>query len=93
MLLYDDCEKLLEVKMLKKDEQVSCGETLTFNSFLVDVNDAVSADGGDDRKPLVNLNEKRAKPFVNTTSSVSKLYYYYYYLKSNFIKFHYHYIR
>ncbi|KAH7513704.1 hypothetical protein FEM48_Zijuj11G0009300 [Ziziphus jujuba var. spinosa] len=38
LLLYDDCEKLLECRMLKKDEVVSCGETLTFNAYLVDVN-------------------------------------------------------
>ncbi|XP_030501106.1 uncharacterized protein LOC115716449 isoform X1 [Cannabis sativa] len=38
--LYDECEKLLECKVLKNDEVVSCGESLTFNSFLIDVNDA-----------------------------------------------------
>ncbi|KAM2075461.1 hypothetical protein ACFX1T_038349 [Malus domestica] len=67
MLLFDDCEKLLECRILKKDEQVSCGETLTFNSFLVDVNEALSADG--DRKPVPGFDsqakdEKRPKPFV-----------------------------
>ncbi|KAK9926354.1 hypothetical protein M0R45_023590 [Rubus argutus] len=68
MLLYDDCEKLLECRILKKDEAVSSGETLTFNAFLVDVNDAESAGG--DQKPLpgfnsqakdVKFSEKRAK--------------------------------
>lgn len=73
MLLFDDCEKLLECRILKKDEQVSCGETLTFNSFLVDVNEALSADG--DQKPVPGFDsrakdEKRAKPFV-ISSSVS----------------------
>lgn len=79
MLLYDDCEKLLECRLLKKDEEVSSGETLTFNAFLVDVNEADSVEG--DRKPVpgfnsqakdMKFNEKRAKPFVNT-SSVSNL--------------------
>ncbi|CAB4280204.1 unnamed protein product [Prunus armeniaca] len=73
VLLYDDCEKLLECRLLKKDEEVSSGETLTFNAFLVDVNEADSAEG--DRKPVpgfnsqakdTKFNEKRAKPFVNT---------------------------
>ena len=40
LLLYDDCEKLLECRILKRDETVSCGETLAFNAFLVDVNGA-----------------------------------------------------
>ncbi|XP_034214579.1 uncharacterized protein LOC117626895 isoform X2 [Prunus dulcis] len=73
VLLYDDCDKLLECRLLKKDEEVSSGETLTFNAFLVDVNEADSAEG--DRKPVpgfnsqakdTKFNEKRAKPFVNT---------------------------
>ncbi|KAI9174627.1 hypothetical protein LWI28_020301 [Acer negundo] len=37
--LYDDCEKLLECRILKKDEIISCGETLTFNAYFVDVGD------------------------------------------------------
>ena len=40
LLLYDDCEKLLECRLVKNDEVVSSGETLTFNAYLVDV-DAV----------------------------------------------------
>ncbi|XP_062027286.1 uncharacterized protein LOC133743382 isoform X1 [Rosa rugosa] len=68
MLLFDDCEKLLECRILKKDEAVSSGETLTFNAFLVDVNDAESGDG--DQKPEsgfssrendMKFSEKRAK--------------------------------
>ncbi|KAF3448740.1 hypothetical protein FNV43_RR09453 [Rhamnella rubrinervis] len=38
LMLYDDSEKLLECRLLKKDEVVSCGETLTFSSHLIDVN-------------------------------------------------------
>ncbi|KAJ0047684.1 hypothetical protein Pint_14884 [Pistacia integerrima] len=37
--LYDDCEKLLECRILKNDEVVSSGETLTFNAYFVDVGD------------------------------------------------------
>ncbi|XP_050376104.1 uncharacterized protein LOC126793584 [Argentina anserina] len=66
MLLYDDCEKLLECRISKKDEAVSSGETLTFNAFLVDVNDAESGAGDQRPKPEVNsdgvnFSEKRAK--------------------------------
>ncbi|GLT74645.1 hypothetical protein SLA2020_464320 [Shorea laevis] len=39
VILYDDCEKLLECRILRKDEDVSSGETLTFNAYLVDVGD------------------------------------------------------
>ncbi|KAH9719077.1 DUF2439 domain-containing protein [Citrus sinensis] len=39
MNLYDECEKLLECRILKKDEVVSCGQSLTFNAYLVDVGD------------------------------------------------------
>ncbi|XP_065858554.1 uncharacterized protein [Euphorbia lathyris] len=38
-MLFDDCDKLLEIKMLKGEEVVSSGETLTFNGYLVDVGD------------------------------------------------------
>ncbi|GKV35132.1 hypothetical protein SLEP1_g43441 [Rubroshorea leprosula] len=39
VILYDDCEKLLECRILRKDEDVTSGETLTFNAYLVDVGD------------------------------------------------------
>lgn len=35
--LYDECEKLLECRILKKDETVASGETLEFNGYLVDI--------------------------------------------------------
>lgn len=78
MLLYDDCDKLLECRILKKDEAVSSGETLAFNAFLVDVNDAESAGG--DQKPIpgfnsqakdVKFSEKRAKSCMNSSISVA----------------------
>ncbi|KAK0587813.1 hypothetical protein LWI29_029299 [Acer saccharum] len=49
--LYDDCEKLLECRILKKDEIISCGETLTFNAYFVDVGDPEG-----DHKPIRDLN-------------------------------------
>lgn len=39
MKLYDECDKLLECRILKQDEVVSSGEMLTFNAYLVDVGD------------------------------------------------------
>ncbi|KAL5747740.1 hypothetical protein ACOSP7_024757 [Xanthoceras sorbifolium] len=57
--LYDDCEKLLECRMLKNDEVVSCGETLTFNAYFVDVGDPEG-----DHKPLCDSNvQGRDKKF------------------------------
>ncbi|XP_078441915.1 DDE family endonuclease isoform X1 [Wolffia australiana] len=39
VLLYDDTQKLLESRMLKKDEIIDAGTTLTFEAHLVDVGD------------------------------------------------------
>ncbi|XP_074317603.1 uncharacterized protein LOC141653670 [Silene latifolia] len=39
VMLYDDCEKLLDSKYLKKDEVVKAGESMAFSSFLVDIGD------------------------------------------------------
>lgn len=52
-MLYDDCEKLLECRITKKDEVVSSGETLTFNAYLVDVSDPEG-----DHKPPSDLNSQ-----------------------------------
>lgn len=37
MALYDECEKLLVCRVLKKDETVTSGETLVFGCYLVDI--------------------------------------------------------
>ncbi|XP_038725778.1 uncharacterized protein LOC120016883 isoform X2 [Tripterygium wilfordii] len=37
--LYDECDNLLECRILKKDEVIGSGETLTFNAYIVDVGD------------------------------------------------------
>ncbi|XP_039169216.1 uncharacterized protein LOC104444044 [Eucalyptus grandis] len=47
VMLYDDGDQLLECKILKNDEVVCSGETLTFNAYLVDVGEP---EGG--QKPL-----------------------------------------
>lgn len=56
LFLYDDGEKLLECRILKKDEVVSCGETLTFNAYLVDVN---GAEGDSEEPPAPSSNPIR----------------------------------
>lgn len=38
-MLYDESEVLLEGKILKGEEVVRSGESLTFNAYLVDVGD------------------------------------------------------
>ncbi|XP_019266739.1 PREDICTED: uncharacterized protein LOC109244151 isoform X4 [Nicotiana attenuata] len=52
-MLYDDCEKLLGIKILKNDEDVKTGETLPFDSYLVDLGDPHG-----DYKPIPKLNIK-----------------------------------
>ncbi|CAA7039708.1 unnamed protein product [Microthlaspi erraticum] len=39
VMLYDEADNLLESRMLKADEVVSSGESLTFQAYLVDVGD------------------------------------------------------
>ncbi|KAL6979427.1 hypothetical protein U1Q18_021093 [Sarracenia purpurea var. burkii] len=51
ILLYDDCEKLLERRNLKKDDVVGSGETLAFDAYLVDIGDL---DGDHKSIPHVN---------------------------------------
>ncbi|KAH1135705.1 hypothetical protein GLYMA_05G218900v4 [Glycine max] len=52
--LYDECEKLLECRLLKNDVTVTSGETLIFKGYLVDVGDP---EGG--IKPESDLNVDR----------------------------------
>ena len=52
-MLYDDCEKLLYCKVLKKDEVIGPGETLTFDTYLIDIGDPEG-----DHKPLRDLNSQ-----------------------------------
>ncbi|MCD7450913.1 hypothetical protein HAX54_008975 [Datura stramonium] len=53
VMLYDDCEKLLSIKILKNDNDVKTGETLAFDSYLVDIGDPHG-----DHKPIPILNTK-----------------------------------
>ncbi|ESW32185.1 hypothetical protein PHAVU_002G300700 [Phaseolus vulgaris] len=52
--LYDECETLLECRLLKNDETVISGESLVFNGYLVDIGDQEG-----DKKPDSDLNVDR----------------------------------
>ncbi|XP_076936850.1 uncharacterized protein LOC143604171 isoform X1 [Bidens hawaiensis] len=54
--LYDDCDKLLESKIVKLDDAVRSGETITFGCYLVDIGDP---DG--ETKPIPNTILQRDK--------------------------------
>ncbi|KAK2439225.1 DDE family endonuclease [Trifolium repens] len=54
--LYDECEKLLECRILKNDETVESGESLTFNGHLVDIG---SLEGENKPQPHVNVDIKQ----------------------------------
>ncbi|PWA36115.1 hypothetical protein CTI12_AA603130 [Artemisia annua] len=54
--LYDDCDKLLDSKIVKLDDAVRSGETLTFGSYLVDIGDLHG-----ESKPIPNVVLKREK--------------------------------
>ncbi|XP_059276353.1 uncharacterized protein LOC132030657 isoform X2 [Lycium ferocissimum] len=56
VMLYDDCEKLLGIKILKNDIDVKEGETLAFDSYLVDIGDPHG-----DYKPVPILKTKQIK--------------------------------
>ncbi|KAL2902848.1 Protein ZGRF1 [Bienertia sinuspersici] len=42
VVLYDECEQILDSNFLTKDEAVKSGESLAFASFLVDIGDPVN---------------------------------------------------
>ncbi|KAI3691879.1 hypothetical protein L6452_31681 [Arctium lappa] len=59
--LYDDCDKLLDCKIVKLDDAVRSGETLTFGAYLVDVGDPHG-----ESKPIPNLIlQRRDKTMVD----------------------------
>lgn len=65
VMLYDDCEKLLAVKILKSDNDVKAGKTLAFDSYLVDIGDPHG-----DYKPIPILNTKLMKKEVPEESGL-----------------------
>ncbi|XP_054823513.1 uncharacterized protein LOC129321680 isoform X2 [Prosopis cineraria] len=67
VMLYDECDKLLECRLLKNDETVNPGETLTFNCYLVDIGDQEG-----DSKPISDSNVDRAhKNFARRPNRLS----------------------
>ncbi|KAI6707009.1 hypothetical protein NL676_009971 [Syzygium grande] len=75
VMLYDDSEQLLECRILKNDEVVSSGETLTFNAYLVDVGEPEGGQKPPDdtytrsqeNKVLKRTNLLHRKKFVNVS--------------------------
>nr|XP_018678649.1 PREDICTED: uncharacterized protein LOC103978434 isoform X3 [Musa acuminata subsp. malaccensis] len=53
VLLYDDSEKLIDSRFLKKDEVIGSGGTLTFEAHLVDIGNL------EEKGPFKNLNSSR----------------------------------
>ncbi|TYK06077.1 uncharacterized protein E5676_scaffold376G001780 [Cucumis melo var. makuwa] len=64
-MLYDECEKLLECRILKQDEVICSGETLIFNSFLVDIDTPLG-----DHKPEFGLNFQEGDDKISEKSGV-----------------------
>ncbi|KAJ4957002.1 hypothetical protein NE237_013785 [Protea cynaroides] len=65
VMLYDDDGKLLECRLLKKEEVVGSGETLAFNSYLVDIGDPKGS-----HENLTNLNTQEINRKPNGTSRI-----------------------
>ncbi|KAL5188906.1 hypothetical protein HKD37_05G014245 [Glycine soja] len=68
--LYDECEKLLECRLLKNDETVTSGETLIFKGYLVDVGDP---EGGIKPESDLNVDRKLRNHSRFRTPSDSKM--------------------
>ncbi|KAI3804490.1 hypothetical protein L1987_26066 [Smallanthus sonchifolius] len=64
--LYDDCDKLLDSKIVKLDVAVRSGETLTFGAYLVDIGDPHG-----ETKPIPNPILQRDKTMVDRKSTPS----------------------
>ncbi|KAK3024185.1 hypothetical protein RJ639_043762 [Escallonia herrerae] len=62
VVLYDDCEKLLDSRFVKMDDVVRLGETLTFGAYLVDIGDPEGEQKPKPKpKPNLNLQEREKK--------------------------------
>ncbi|XP_022970028.1 protein ZGRF1 isoform X1 [Cucurbita maxima] len=64
-MLYDECEKLLECRILKQEEVVCSGETLIFNSYLVEIDTPLG-----DNKPESGLNFQAGHDEISEKSGV-----------------------
>ncbi|CAL5214982.1 unnamed protein product [Lathyrus oleraceus] len=65
--LYDECEKLLECRLLNSNETVASGETLTFNGHLVDIG---SLEGENKPESQLNVDKKQKNVFRFRTPDV-----------------------
>ncbi|CAI8619614.1 unnamed protein product [Vicia faba] len=65
--LYDECEKLLECRLLKSDETVASGESLTFNGHLVDIG---SLEGENKPESQLKVDKKQKNVFRFRTPDV-----------------------
>lgn len=50
-MLYDEYDKLLESRFVKKDDVIKSGESMTFDSYLVDIGEQCG-----ENKPFSSLN-------------------------------------
>lgn len=57
-MLFDEWDKLLESRFVKKDDVIRPGETLSFDSYLVDIGELC---GGKKPTATVNCQEKEKK--------------------------------
>ncbi|GFZ01512.1 hypothetical protein Acr_15g0001210 [Actinidia rufa] len=65
IMLYDNCEKLIDSRIVKKDDVVRSGETLAFDAYLVDIGDL---DG--DHKPIPNVNSQGREKKITEKSGL-----------------------
>ncbi|XP_057773594.1 uncharacterized protein LOC130992853 isoform X2 [Salvia miltiorrhiza] len=64
VMLYDEWDKLLETRFVKKDDLILSGETITFGSYLVDLGELCQG-----HQPISNLNSQDQDKKVETSSS------------------------
>lgn len=63
-MLYDEWDKLLETRFMKKDELILSGETVTFGSYLVDLGELCQG-----HQPTSVLNSQNQDKKVSETSN------------------------
>ncbi|OVA08237.1 protein of unknown function DUF2439 [Macleaya cordata] len=65
VMLYDDSGKVIDSRFLKKDEVVRYGETLTFDSYLVDIGDP---EGNHETLKVLNVQGRDKKSVENIST-------------------------
>ncbi|KAL1556372.1 hypothetical protein AAHA92_12007 [Salvia divinorum] len=64
LMLYDEWDKLLETRFVKKDDLITSGETITFGSYLIDLGELCQG-----HRPTSILNSQDQDEKVSETSS------------------------